>query len=139
GGHPAAPTASVCGSSLRAPAALARPAPARLNVAMAQAPVTIRPARAADMAAIGEIVAGSWWRTFSGLLPQDVLVSITPEAQKSRHERGFAREDLHYRVACGNGEVVGFASWGPARDPGFAVFCELYALYLRPGWERQGI
>lgn len=103
--------------------------------------IRIRPARLADMAAIGDIVAASWRHTFDGLLPQDFLASITPDSQRSRHERTFARDGLQYLVAAGakSGEVVGFASWGPGRDPSFAMPVELYALYLRPSFERQGI
>lgn len=90
------------------------------------------------MAAIGEIVTESWQYTFRDLLPQDFLLSITPDAQKARHERTFARNNVHYRIASKIGEVVGFASWGPSRDPSFAMPYEIYALYLRPKFERQG-
>ncbi len=91
------------------------------------------------MAAIGEIVAESWQQTFHGLLPQDFLLSITPEAQEARHKRTFARDGVHYHIASRGGEVVGFASWGPGRDPGFLMPHEIYSLYLRPRFERQGI
>ncbi|MEI4471068.1 GNAT family N-acetyltransferase [Frigidibacter sp. MR17.24] len=103
--------------------------------------IRIRPARLADMAAIGGIVAASWRHTFDGLLPQDFLALITPDSQRSRHERTFARHGLQYLVAAGakSGEVVGFVSWGPSRDPSFAMPIEIYALYLRPSFERQGI
>lgn len=106
---------------------------------MVEPAITIRPARLADMAATGEIVTEAWRHSFHDLLPQDFLLSITPDAQKARHERAFAQEDVHYRVASWAGELVGFASWGPGRDPGFAMPYELYALYLRPGFERQGV
>ncbi len=46
---------------------------------------------------------------------------------------------MRYSVACQDKIVAGFASWGPGRDPGFSVPCELYAIYLRPGYERRGI
>ena len=91
------------------------------------------------MAAIGEIVAQSWQHTFQGLLPQDFLSSLTPEAQQSRHERNFSRDGVHYHTAVDGNDVIGFASWGPRRDPSFAAPYELYAIYLRPGFERQGI
>lgn len=106
---------------------------------MVEPAITIRPAHLADMDAIGEIVAESWQHTFHDLLPRDFLLSITPEAQKARHERTFARGDVRYRIASKTGEVAGFASWGPGRDPSFAMPYELYALYLRPRFERQGI
>lgn len=101
--------------------------------------IAIRSAHVADMAAVGEIVAESWRQTFQSLLPRDVLSSITPEAQKARHERTFVRDEVHYHIASKAGEVIGFASWGPGRDPGFSMPYELYAIYLRPKSERQGI
>lgn len=108
---------------------------------MAEPAIMIRPAHLADMAVIGEIVSESWQSTFYNLLPQDFLLSITPEAQKARHERTFARDDVHYLIAstAKAGDAVGFVSWGPARDLSFAMPYELYALYLQPGFERQGI
>lgn len=108
---------------------------------MGEPAITIRPAHMADMAAIGEIVTESWRHTFHDFLPQDFLLSITPDAQKARHERTFARDNVHYLIASEAEveEVIGFASWGPARDPSFALPYELYALYLQPRFERQGI
>ncbi len=93
------------------------------------------------MGAIGEIVTESWQHTFHGLLPQDFLLSITPDAQKARHERTFARDEVNYLIASEvkAGDVVGFASWGPGREPSFERHYELYALYLRPSFERQGV
>lgn len=108
---------------------------------MVEPAITIRPAHLADMAAIGELVTESWQHTFYDLLPQDFLLSITPESQRSRHERTFARDDVHYLIAFETKaeDVVGFASWGPGRDPSFAMPYELYALYIRPSFERQGV
>jgi GNAT superfamily N-acetyltransferase len=101
--------------------------------------ITIRAARADDLAAIGAIVAASWRHTFAGLLPSEVLLSITPEAQRMRHERSFGRKGVRYRVACVADTVVGFASRGPGRDPELSGDHELYAIYLMPDHERRGI
>lgn len=91
------------------------------------------------MPAIGQIVSASWRQTFHGLLPQDLLLSITPEAQTARHQRTSDRTGVTYHTATRGGEVVGFASCGPARDPGFDADHEIYAIYLKPGFERQGV
>lgn len=101
--------------------------------------IRIRPARFEDMAAVGEVVVQSWQHTFKGLLPQVFLSSLTRDAQQHRHEQSFAHSGVHYRVAENANEVVGFASGGPGRDPEFTVQNELYAIYLMPGFERQGI
>ena len=106
---------------------------------MSESALTLRPARATDMAAIGEITARSWRHVYAGLLPDDFLSSLTPVAQQERHERRFARGDVRYCVAEEGGQVIGFASWGPCRASGLSAGTELYALYLRPGYERRGI
>lgn len=90
------------------------------------------------MAAVGEIVVRSWRHTFAGLLPEDFLSSLTCDAQRKRHERAFAGEDVRYRIAADGTRVVGFVSWGPARISELAGRIEIHALYLRPGCERRG-
>lgn len=111
----------------------------RLNSLMTAATITIRSGQIADIAAIGEIVAAQWQHIFRDLLPQDVLSTITPQAQKARHERIFAGDSVRYLVALKAGQVVGFASWGPGRARDARLPYELYALYLRPEFVRQGI
>ena len=106
---------------------------------MTEAPFTIRAARTADIPDIGQIVAEAWRTMFLDLLPQELLLSVTPDAQGARHERTFSQHAVHYRVAVIAGKVTGFASWGPGRDPSVSMPCELYALYLKPGYERKGI
>lgn len=135
------PRTVVAGATTRQEpiAALARLALRLLNTFMADTEITTRPAHLTDMAVIGEIVAQSWQQTFSGLLPQNFLGSITPGAQKVRHEQTFVRDGVHYRGALRAEEVVGFVSWGAGRAPGVSIPFELYALYLRPTFERQGI
>lgn len=113
--------------------------PQRLNEPMAEENIEIRAAIAEDIPSIGSIVARSWQSTFNGLLPPDFLLSITAEGQQNRHERNFALQGLYYRVAVVSGGVVGFASWGPCRDASLSTQRELYAIFLEPSFERQGI
>ena len=101
--------------------------------------IEIRAATAEDIPSIGSIVSRSWLNTFNGLLPPEFLVSITAEGQRNRHERNFALKGLYYRVAVVSDRVVGFASWGPSRDASLSTQRELYAIYLEPSFERQGI
>ncbi len=92
------------------------------------------------MAAIGEIVVRSWQHTFSGLLPPEFLMSMSKDHQARRHEKTYSLQGMSYQVAVAeNGQVIGFASGGPARDTSFGVGSELYAIYLRPDYERRRI
>lgn len=107
---------------------------------MATEQIRIRAARREHTAAIGEIVVASWRHTFDGILPRDFLMSMSPHHQKRRHHRALSLDFVHYVVAVTNdGEVVGFASGGPGRDTHFATRNELYAIYVKPGFERRGI
>ncbi len=107
---------------------------------MASEQVRIRAARSEDVAAIGEIVVASWRHTFDGILPRDFLMSMSRRHQERRHSRTLSLDFVHYVVAVTNdGEVIGFASGGPGRDPDLVPRNELYAIYVKPGFERRGI
>ncbi|MBB3590819.1 GNAT superfamily N-acetyltransferase [Rhizobium sp. BK529] len=107
---------------------------------MAQEGLKIRTAFPGDMATIGEIVATSWRHTFTGLVSSEFLSSLSAERQASRHSRIFSKAGVVYRVATIEGSgIVGFASGGPSRQTEFFEGAELYAIYLRPEFERQGI
>jgi GNAT superfamily N-acetyltransferase len=100
----------------------------------------VRAALPADIATIGKIVAASWWHTFDGLVSADFLATLTAEQQAARHSRSFSKAGAIYRVATMEGYgVVGFASGGPSRQVEVFRGAELYAIYLRPEFERQGL
>ncbi|THK33720.1 N-acetyltransferase [Ensifer sp. MPMI2T] len=74
------------------------------------------------------------------LVSPDFLASLPAEHQASRHSRIFSKPGVVYRVATIEGPgIVGFASGGPGRQTEFFEGAELYAIYLRPEFERQGI
>ncbi|WEX86444.1 GNAT family N-acetyltransferase [Sinorhizobium garamanticum] len=107
---------------------------------MAQIGIEIRPAQSGDIAAIGEIVVLSWRHTFDRLISRQFLRSMSEQHQANRHARMFSTANVVYRVAITEGAgVVGFASGGPSRHSGFLAENELYAIYLKPGFERRGI
>lgn len=109
--------------------------------------IGIRAARAEDAAAIARIHVESWQATYAGLLPDEVLLGLDSrqhEARWWRHVLGrFRRNHLVYVAvegdADGEGEVVGFASGGPSREPHLDYDGEIYALYLRETHHGRGI
>ena len=102
--------------------------------------IKIRQARADDIAAIGRIVVQSWRLAFEGLVSSDFLSSMSEEHQRRRHEQTFSRKGVVYYVSVTeDDDPVGFASCGPGRRPARAIQRELYAIYLMPHFQRQGI
>lgn len=92
-----------------------------------------------DLPGIAAVVVQAWRTTFAGLLPASFLASLDVETQLLRHQNAFAKPGAIYQVAKVAEQVVGFASGGPTRHEAFVEPNELYALYLLPTWQRQGL
>lgn len=106
------------------------------------APFTIRRAVEGDAPAIAHIHVQSWRETYTGLISPEFLDRATNEAARQRREESWRAtiaknlEDVF--VAEQGGEVVAFASVGPARDhPGYDS--ELMTLYSLKRVQGQGI
>lgn len=106
------------------------------------APFSLRRAEVDDSAAIAQIHVQSWRETYSGLISPDFLSRMTDESARQNREKSWQAtiserlEDVF--VAEQGGEVVAFASVGPARDhPGYAS--ELMTLYALRRVQGQGI
>jgi len=106
------------------------------------APFHIRRAEVGDAPALAAIHVQSWRETYTGLIAPDFLSRMTDESARQNREKSWqatisqGREDVF--VAEQGGEVVAFASVGPARDhPGYAS--ELMTLYSLQRVQRQGI
>ena len=115
--------------------------------------ITIRPATAADAAAIATVRADSWRAAYAALIPAAALAEATGPASV-----GAYTENLITRSCAGilvaepqqpgppGHQVIGFASFGPERDtggqlgpppetcPSGAVAAELYAIYVQPAY-----
>lgn len=102
--------------------------------------IQIRKANARDAEALGRVHVESWKSTYRGLVPDDYLDSLEP-SDRARNFRDWFKEpeDRFLLAALQEEEVVGFASGGKERgdhEPGTG---ELYAIYLLPEVQRQGI
>jgi ribosomal protein S18 acetylase RimI-like enzyme len=100
----------------------------------------IRPASAADAGAIAHVHRESWRTTYTGILPLDVI-----EGHAGRRSEEAWRARLGHRgpveatwIALRRGEVVAFASCGPARHLLEGLEAEVYALYVLRDHQRQG-
>lgn len=90
---------------------------------MVPASTTIRAAGLDDAAPIGVCRVRSWQAAYAGRFPQSFLDGPDPDARAAGWRRYLETGD-HDRegllVAEVEGEVVGFASVGPCRDPDVA-------------------
>ena len=105
-------------------------------------PFTVRRAVEADAPAIAHIHVQSWRETYTGLISPEFLDRATNETARRRREDSWRAtlskhlEDVF--VTEQGGEVVAFASVGPARDhPGYGS--ELMTLYSLRRVQGQGI
>jgi GNAT superfamily N-acetyltransferase len=98
----------------------------------------IRRALADDALGVATVHVRSWQAAYRGLLPDTYLDQLDVERLRAGWERNIAETDWPRNgtlVATeANGNVVGFANIGPARDGDGdpAVTGELVAIYLLP-------
>lgn len=106
----------------------------------------IRPAVLRDATAIAEVQVSSWKTTYKGIVPDGLIERMTVPERTGGWTRILSalEESGQGKVfLCETeGEVVGFASFGPQRDHGLedrGFTSELTAIYLLETAQRQGI
>ena len=101
----------------------------------------IREATIEDVPGIARVHVDSWRTTYKGIVPQRIIDSFTYERREELWRRTLSPGSAPcVYVAEDGGEVVGFASGGPARQeeaPNHAG--QLYAIYLLQEHQRRGI
>ena len=115
----------------------------------------VRDARPADAADLARIQVGRWRAGYSGLVPDPVLAEITGSDNERRCSGHWADSldsppTSRHRVLVAVGVagpqagaerlIAGFASFGPATDPGRwpGTDAELYELCVDPGQAGRG-
>lgn len=85
-----------------------------------------------DASAIARIHVAGWQHAYRGCMSDALLDGLSVADRTASWVTWLTREapGFRYRVAKADGEIVGFASIGPAR--GVADCGELYAIYIRP-------
>lgn len=107
----------------------------------------IRPHADSDRPAVQEIRAKAWRKTYAGLLPDEIIRAATaPPAPgtKPGNRGGLVVPDqiLSSRtglVACLNEKITGFAMGGLPREEIVPADCELWAIYVDPESQGNGI
>lgn len=96
----------------------------------------------ADAHRIAQLHVGSWQAAYKGVLPQAFLNSLEPGGRLSRWEAIVRAADWPRQgtlVVEERGELVGFASPGPARHTADIAVGEIAALYVAPSRWRSGV
>jgi len=102
----------------------------------------IRPATEADVPAVAEIHVEDWRWAYRGLVPRELLDSLSVERRAEMWSRGLARKRPGWElfVADRAGTVIGFVGCGPCGDEDAGVRTgEVYAIYLRPDVVGMGV
>ena len=101
--------------------------------------ITIRQAKVGDASGIAAVQIASWKSTYSGIVPSHFLVSMNLEVQTKMWESQLTDDNNLIFVAEDELGLIGFASGGKLREIVGDYDAELYAIYLMPEKQRQGI
>ena len=105
-------------------------------------PMIVRDAMTEDAAAIAYILVDTWRQAYAGIMPDDFLAGLSVEAREKRLREGFllpAPDRFVVLAEEDGGAVVGCAMGGACRDDEPHFSGEVYAIYVRPGHQHQGI
>ncbi|MFN8218128.1 MAG: GNAT family N-acetyltransferase [Solirubrobacterales bacterium] len=109
----------------------------------------IREARPEDALAVAAIHVRAWQRAYRGLIADEFLDALRPQDRAARYTFGSRDPEAprtllavaEPAVAAGAPaaeELLGFATFGPCRDPDLPAAGEIHALYVDPERWRGG-
>lgn len=117
--------------------------PQRLRPKDCFVPSTIRPATAADLPALAHVQVTSWRDVYRGIVADDFLAGMSEETSLARfvplYGQALDNGALWLVAEDGAGQVLGFAFGGPEREGAAGYSAEVYAIYLLPEAQRQGL
>jgi len=100
----------------------------------------IRPARIADAEQIANVEIETWRTTYAGMLPDRVLLNMSPRRQIAAWVGFLRHRPDDARIAqSAKGAVIGFGNCGRQRDSTFDYGGEIYTLYVLPDAQGQGM
>ena len=103
----------------------------------------IRKAGVADATAIAKVHVDTWRSSYRGVVPDSILDGLSYGDREARWRERLSGRSRGFLVAeddAGDaGDVVGFAWSGPQRSGVPEYAGEIYALYVLPDRQRQGV
>ena len=104
---------------------------------MESPPIEIGKATLADGRRIAEIQVAGWKAAYRGILPDDFLDRLNPEAKVSMWERFIRNGQGLILLARSSSGVLGFCHLIPSRDADGDGVAEIAAIYVDPdGWRK---
>lgn len=97
-----------------------------------------RAAERRDLNAIGEIYVETWRDTYAGILPDDMLLRMSPDIEASRWSRVIDGKGVVIVAETEVDGVVGFGSAGRSRLRALPYGAEIYTLYVSPDHQGRG-
>ncbi|MFT4305803.1 MAG: GNAT family N-acetyltransferase [Microbacterium sp.] len=100
----------------------------------------VRPVRDVDAEALGRVHAQCWHETYDHLISKAALERVSPKRLAELWTHWAAQgADFRMSAALVEGEIVGFAGSGPARDRDAPRDRELYFIYLLDAFHGTGL
>lgn len=103
------------------------------------ADVSVRPARAGDVAEIARIQLATWRTAYASILPPEALAAATPELAAGQWESAVVTPPSaahRVLVAAERDVLVGFVAFGP--DDEETLTGLITTLLVEPRWGRRG-
>jgi GNAT superfamily N-acetyltransferase len=93
-----------------------------------------------DTGTVGEVHVRAWQAAYRGVMPDEYLDGLRPEDRADMWRRAIEANWSGQRdVITFDGQVAGFAAYGPERDSDDVTRGELYAINLHPENWRHGL
>ena len=99
-----------------------------------------------DAAGIAHVYVEAWRSAYAGILPDPVLVGMSPlrQARQWHHRirqsgRPGRSPEAVFVAKLENGDIIGFGNSGYSRDQDLSYAAEVYTLYVDPDYLDHGV
>jgi ribosomal protein S18 acetylase RimI-like enzyme len=102
--------------------------------------MVIRDAQLRDAHEIAEVHVRTWQAAYAGIVPDEDLAQLSVGQREQFWTQVLSKDERGTLVLMEGHLVVGWSSFGPARDEDCdpALFAELYGIYLLPEYWAMG-
>lgn len=78
-----------------------------------------------------------WWTTYRGLIPDEIIAKLqTKTKERIERQKQTIREKNNTYGIYVDGKLVGYSSYGPAKDENYKDSCEIYSCYILEEYQR---